>query len=141
MTIPTRTEADELVAAQKVISAHVQWSGYPNGWRLNARVFVVPTRTPLDLRAVIGKTNHSFALLYRSYPIRKYTKHFEHRVGKQVFDRPHKHTWDEELEDREAYYPEDIDPESDINDQFLAFCKECNIELVGGYQSVNYHIR
>lgn len=54
-----------------------------------------------------------------------------------VYTEPHKHRWDEILEDKVgAYIPSDIDPKSDINEQFLAFCKECNIELVGAYQPI-----
>ncbi len=142
MAILTEAEAEKLVAAQKIVSAQVRWIRHPRSWRLEiARVFVVPTRQLLDLHGVIGKTNHSFALVYQGYSIRKYTKHFEHRVAGKVFREPHKHFWTDEWGEDDAYVPQDIDPNSDVNAQFLAFCNECNIELVGGYQAVNYHIR
>ncbi len=64
-----------------------------------------------------------------------------HPLPDKVLREPHKHTWDFETEDRDAYIPKDIDPNSDINEQFLAFCDECHIELRGGYQSVAYRMR
>lgn len=135
---PTRTEADDLVAATKVVSSIVVWRAEPTGWRLQARVLATEKRELLELRGYIGRTNYSFALLYGNIPIRRYTKHYMHRVGKQIFLEPHKHIWDERTEDVEAYIPSDIDPKADVNDQFISFCQECNIDLVGGYQRINY---
>ena len=135
---PTKAKADELIAALKVVPAQVSWYSVPTGWRLKTRVFITELREILDLRGFIGNTNHSFVLLYQNYPIRKYTKHVRHTVGDQVFTKPHKHLWDEMMEDANAYYPDDIDPNADINDQFLSFCNECNIQLLGAYQRVTY---
>ena len=136
---PTKAEADQLVAARKVVSAPVTWASTPSGsWRLEAKALAIEPRAVFILKGTIGRRNHSFALLYQKYPIRKYTKHYRHRVGKKVFTEPHKHIWDEQQGDRDAYVPDSIDPADNINDQFLSFCRECNIELVGGYQSVMY---
>lgn len=134
---PTRSQADQLVAARKVIASLVVWrSESSHSWRLEARALSVDPRAIFALRGYIGRANHSFALLYENYPIRKYTKHLKHRIGDRILRVPHKHVWDYDSEDHDAYIPSDIDPDSDINDQFLAFCSECNIDLIGGYQRV-----
>lgn len=88
----------------------------------------------------VGRRNFSFVLLYQNYPIRKYTKHQQHfdtKTGKLI-KVPHKHHWDAIKRDSEVFIPEDINPKDDINEQFLAFCRECNIELLGGYQAMTF---
>lgn len=135
----TRSEADALVDAPKIVTALATWRSVDRyNRKLEVRVFVPDTRQLLRLVGTIGKRNYSFVLLYNNDPIRKYTKHYSHRdsrTGKRVLV-PHKHVWDQEKADSETYIPNDIDPDSDINEQFAAFCKECNIELQGGYQAV-----
>ena len=136
---PTKTEADNLVAKYKVASSKLAWRPEPKGWRLQATVMAVDSDDLVfKLTGYIGKSNYSFVLLYQNWPIRKYTKHAPHPIGGVLFTEPHKHLWDGETEQRMAYVPDDIEPDADINDQFLAFCKECNIELVGPYQRVIY---
>lgn len=141
MAVPTREEADELIGAAKVVSALVTWK--PEGklrWKLEATVLAVEQNELLKLAAVVGVRNYSFVLLYQNYPLRKYTKHSQHRdsrTGKLVRE-PHKHIWDEATGDTEVYIPDDINPGHDINDQFMAFCIECNIDLAGGYQSTSF---
>jgi len=136
---PTKAEADRLVAARKVVSALVSWTsdhGRQGGWRVEAKALSTEPRAVFRLLGYIGPRNYSFTLLYNNYPIRKFTKHDRHRVCNKVFTEPHKHTWDEEKGDYHAYVPNNIDPTNDVNDQFLAFCEECNIRLVGGYQHI-----
>lgn len=141
MAVPTRDEADELVRAHKIVSALLRWK--PEGqyrWKLEATVLAVEQNELLKLCGVVGKRNHSFVLLYQNYPLRKYTKHLQHRDSKtgQLVKEPHKHIWDETVGDTEVYVPNDINPEDDIDDQFMAFCAECNIELTGGYQRTSF---
>lgn len=52
----------------------------------------------------------------------------------EVIDEPHKHYWDEEYEDRFAYPVDDIATD-DVDQAFMDFLDECNIELQGSYQS------
>lgn len=131
---PTRIEAENLLQAQKVVTAKLKWKPAGKGWRLQAKVLALEIKETFEIRGVSGKTNYSFILLYRNYPIRKYTVHGPHKIGATIFSEPHKHVWDGETENREAYIPPDIDPKADINDQFLSFCNECNINILGEYQ-------
>lgn len=135
--IPTKEFADQLVDARKVISEKVTWKQETRGSRrLKATALSLDPRAKFTVTGYIGKKNYSFALLYRNYPIRRFTAHARHIFDNKLFTEPHKHVWDEVNEDGDAYIPEDINPEDDINNQFLAFCEECNINLVGGYQRV-----
>jgi len=132
----TRQEADKLVKAKKTISASVAWKSFGKGiWRLETKALVQQTKEILLIKGYIGRDNYGFVLLYNNLPIRKYTKHHRHIWKGQVFTEPHKHIWDEETEDKEVYIPNDIDPNQDVSNQFLAFCRECNIEIKGGYQT------
>ena len=92
------------------------------------------------LVGVVGRTNHSFALLDgTNVPLAKFTKHAPHVIAGRLFDVPHKHIWDGETENSAlTYIPDDINPEDDLNDQFISFCEECNIELLGNYQRCSF---
>ncbi|RLT45030.1 MAG: hypothetical protein DWI57_01800 [Chloroflexi bacterium] len=137
MAIPSRAEADELVKTPKIVTAMIHWQTKEGMQKLEVTIYAPEKQEILSLRGNIGKNSHGFALLYKNYPIRRYSKHFRHRQPDGTFvDEPHKHTWDAEQRDRHAYIPEDIDPDDDINEKFLAFCRECNIELEGGYESI-----
>lgn len=141
MAGPTREEADELIRTPKVVSVLVKWK--PDGrlrWKLEATVLAVEQNELLKLCGAVGVRNHSFVLLYQNYPLRKYTKHAQHRDSRtgQLVREPHKHIWDENVGDTEVYIPDDINPEDEIDDQFRAFCKECNIDLAGGYQGSSF---
>jgi hypothetical protein len=138
----TKNEADNLIKIRKIVSASVSWFPCINGsWRLDVKALAQEAHSFLIIKGCIGKDNYSFALLFNNTPIRKYTKHAMHKFQNQIIIEPHKHTWDEEFEDKKVYIPNDINPKDNINDQFLAFCKECNIELLGGYQSVLYEFK
>jgi hypothetical protein len=133
---PTKVEADQLVEARKVISSPTTWTlDVKNTWRLEAKALAPTLKAVFRFVGYVGKRNHSFSLLYNNYPIRRYTKHHRHQFKDKIFTEAHKHIWDEYNEGRDAYIPKDINPNDDINEQFLAFCNECNIDLVGGYQS------
>lgn len=132
----TREEADKLVKVRKIVSASVSWKSAGKGiMRLETKALTQHTKEILIVKGYIGKDNYGFVLLYNNIPIRKFTKHHRHIWRGQIFTVPHKHTWSEDSEDKEVYIPDDIDPTTDISTQFLAFCKECNIEMKGGYQS------
>jgi hypothetical protein len=138
---PTESEANELVKIRKVISAKLVWKREPKSWRLKAKAVATGQDYVFEVIAYIGKTNYSFTLLYHNCVLRKFTKHSPHKVGGVLYNDPHKHIWDGETENAKAYVPDDINPSDDINTQFLDFCKECNISLVGVYQNVAYQIQ
>lgn len=128
----TQAEADALVAEPKVISANIRWRQWGRGHRMDD-VIVLGLRSGqvLKLAGWIGPKNRSYALLCRNQPIRKWTVHEQtKRPDGTALLGPHKHSWDDELEDEYAYVPEDIrigNPFDELQD-FLA---ECNIQLVG----------
>lgn len=138
---PTYDEANELVRIPKRIAAKLRWHCEGKGWKLSARAFGINGDEILEVRGYVGKVNHSFALLYHNFVLRKFTKHAPHKIGLNTFKEPHKHIWDGDSELKQAYIPEDINPNSDINDQFLCFCKECNIEITSEYQRVAFNLR
>jgi hypothetical protein len=149
---PTKTESDKLVEMKKVVSKNLVWKRRgPYSWHIQAvaAASVKDSQSRKDRQesfrivGYVGKTNYSFALIYRGCPLRKYTAHSNspHRIGNELFCRPHKHKWNGYTENKEAYYPDDINPDDNINEQFLSFCKECNISLAGAYQTVAFELK
>jgi len=137
MTKLTKDQADKLTKTKKVISASVSWKPInKDSWRLEAKALTISTKEMMVLRGYLGKDNYSFTLLYNNIPIRKFTKHHKHTWNGVDYLKPHKHIWDEITEDKEVYIPNDIDPKTDISTQLIAFCRECNIEIKGGYQNL-----
>ncbi len=130
----TEAVANELLEENKVIGANVSWRMDGHVSRLEATVLCIASERTLSLRGFYGKKNRSFVLLYRNTPIRKYTVHASHKdpVTRQVVRQPHKHWWDDEWEDRRVYIPNDIRI-GNLNEEFLDFLQECNIELRGSY--------
>ncbi len=128
--------ADHLSAASKTIMEEVRWRPDGRGaLSLEAQVLVAEIEDVLRLSCRIGKTNIGFTLLYQNMPIRRYNNRGRHTGPDGVrVDGPHKHTWDAQYEDRMVYIPNDIDANADLNDQFLQFLEEENIELKGAYQ-------
>ena len=130
----TEAEANELLEENKVIGANVSWRAEGVVSRLEATVLSIESERTLSLRGFYGKKNRSFVLLYRNTPIRKYTVHASHKdpVTRQVVRQPHKHWWDDEWEDSRVYIPNDIRI-GNLNEEFIDFLQECNIELRGSY--------
>jgi len=138
VAILDRARADLLSRTPKVITEKLQWHGQDDRRRrLEARVLAPELNEVLKLVGSVGHTNYGFVLLFENHPIRKLTKHHKHRNsnGKLVFGM-HKHTWDEVSRDKCCYIPNDIDPDGDIDDIFLAFLEEENIKLREPYQRV-----
>jgi hypothetical protein len=138
-SVPTEKEAEHLVKARKIVTASVSWMPHTSyGWRLETKALALDTKDIFRVIGTIGRDNHSFALLYKNYPIRKYTKHHKHKWNGVIYTEPHKHKWNETTRDADVYIPNDINPDDNINDQFISFCRECNIDLLGGFQPVLY---
>ena len=125
----TEAEAQSILAELKVIGANLSWTVDGVIRRLEAKALCVESEQILTLKGTWGKTNRSFALLYKNTPIRKYTVHASHRdpVTREVVRQPHKHTWDEEYQDRQVYIPDDIRI-GNLNEELMDFLKECNID-------------
>lgn len=135
----SREDAEDILQAEKIVTIPVRWEPVKQyRWKLEVKVFLPERNEKLVLRGQVGRTNYSFSLFYNNYPIRKYTKHGPHKVGNQIIREPHKHVWNGHTENDEAYIPDDIDPNEDINTQFEAFCRECNITLRAQYQRVAF---
>ena len=137
----TAAEADEIIGLAKVIASNVRWKYLSPNYRLDVNALVEGSDTVCRIKGFVGKTNHSFVLLYKNSPIRKWTAHDRHRnpdTG-EVVTGPHKHTWDDVYEDRVVYIPEDIRV-GDINVEFLDFLAECNIVMRGEYVAFRRHV-
>ena len=130
----TEAEAYRLLEENKVIWANLSWRIAGERFRLEAKVLCLESEEILILRGFVGKKNRSFVLLYQNTPIRKYTVHAFHRdpVTRERVTQPHKHLWDDEWEDRRVYIPNDIRI-GNLNEEFVDFLRECNIELRGSY--------
>jgi len=133
----TNAEVEAILKADKVITSTLRWSSRSSAkgrLYLEARVLAPDTSELLDFKGVRGKTNYSYALLWRGVPIRKATLHFQHtNPDGQHIGEPHKHRWDENDEDGWAYVPDDM--HWDNPDQaLLDFLAECKIRYTGTYQ-------
>ena len=136
----TNTEVAALLAQDKIITANIRWHSiggkHSENYRLEATVLAPSSNTALRFTGRKGKRNRSFALLFGGDPIKMITVHAVHcnPDGTRIRE-PHKHTWDETYEDRQAYVPDDISF-GDINREFQDFLKQCNIRLLGTYASI-----
>ena len=130
----TVAEADAILASPKVIAANIAWRLFRPIYRLEATVLVLETNEFCYLKGTVGRTNRSLVILYKNFPIRKWTVHSHHRdpVTRVVVREPHKHRWDDLYKDRRVYIPDDIRV-GDVNDELLDFLNECNITLRGNY--------
>ena len=130
----TAAEADGIVGLSKIIASNVGWKQFPPIYRLEANALVVDSDVVCRIKGFVGRTNHSFVLLYKNTPIRKWTAHDRHRnpATGEVVKGPHKHTWDDVYEDKLVYIPDDIRI-GDINVEFQDFLAECNIVMRGRY--------
>ena len=131
----TAAEAETVLAEEKVIGVNLAWRGDARGFKLEATVLSLDSDEVLNLRGYIGAKNRSLVLLYRNTPIRKYTAHDRHRnpATGEVVIGPHKHTWDDDWEDRLVYVPDDIRI-GNPNEELMDFLAECNIRLRGSYR-------
>lgn len=134
----TERDVDQLVAIEKLVGEPLIWRpAPPHGFRLEADVYCPERDLWLRLIGSVNRVNHSFSLLYDNFRVRGYDTCKQHTNpdGERITE-PHKHRWRDVHQDREAYIPSDIDPDSNVNDQFEAFCGECNITLLSPYQGV-----
>lgn len=138
MTV-TAAEADEIVRLPKIIASNVSWKELPPTYTLEASALATDSDVVCRIKGFVGKTNHSFVLLYENTAIRKWTAHDLHRnpVTREVIREPHKHTWDDVYGDKLVYIPDDIRV-GDINVEFRDFLAECNIVMRGRYTAFRW---
>jgi hypothetical protein len=135
---PDKELADALSRTPKIVRDAIIWEALDeHRHRFTVRVYAPEMKVVLELVGNIGRTNNSFALLYRKYPIRRLDLRGRHKSPDgRLFNGHHKHIWDETHEDRFCYTPEDIDPEDDIDAVLFAFLEEENIQFEGSYQGI-----
>lgn len=132
----TKIEADRVIAEQKIIGGNIRWARIGRAFRLDdILVLCTTSQEILKLRGYVGPRNRSFVLLWKNYPIRKWTVHSRGKLpdGTRI-DGPHKHVWDDDLEDEWCYVPTDIRI-GNPNEELIDFLRECNIELLGSYRT------
>lgn len=131
----TKDEADALIAEPKVIGAKIVWRRWNRGHRMDAVMALgEESGAVLKLTGWIGPQNRSFVLLYNNYPIRKWTVHHRTKAPDgSTIEGPHKHAWDDDLEDEFAFVPDDIRI-GKAPEELEDFLKECNITVLGGMQ-------
>jgi len=141
----TREEAEQVIETAKIITEELTWNRYirrrNEAWKLSVS-FQTENGDMLKLIGNISD-NYSFALIYKGKPIRKYTVHTSAHTDPKTeikYQEPHKHTWDDQFEDKCCYIPDDISL-TDINDAFLDFIKECKIDLQSNYNRVSFSTR
>jgi hypothetical protein len=132
----TRGEADRLVSLPKTIGELITWQPVrndPNRHRFDVAVASSHRDGPLRLTGTANRTNWSFVLLKGATPIRKLTVHGGGHINPDGADagQRHKHTWDEHDEDRNTYFPTDVDF-SDIDQALIDFLRECSIDPLAG---------
>jgi hypothetical protein len=131
------SKADLLHRTPKVIEDPLTWKPRALGYCIEAVVIAPELEEDLRLVCTYGRTNFGFCLLYQNHPVRRYDtcpRHKDFSTGEVFINTPHKHTWDRDREDNPAHIPPDISPDGDLNDRLIAFLKEENIQLKGGYQ-------
>ncbi len=142
MLLTTKEQADTVVAIKKYVLVHVDWQPMGNRLKLGVRVsieeipsFLVGHNFDLELVGNRGTRNHGFSLLFNKMVLRRYDHgdYHSHPDGSRA-ERIHKHYWTPQDGDAWTYSPTDIDPLAPIDEQLVAFCQECNIELRGSYQ-------
>jgi len=133
--VPTRISIEErerLYRIKKYVDGALLTWGYDNGaFRISASV-VCETGEELTLRATYN-FKYSFCLLYGGTIIRYWDFSKHPNPDKTIIQGGHKHPIATESSDAWAYPVDDV-PLDDVNESLLAFLKECNIVLEGGYQ-------
>jgi len=138
MSILSTEEANLLHETPKIIIDKIIWKSLDgNRFRMEVKVLANKIDKILKLNCFKGKTNYSFTLLYKNYPIRRYTKHHIHcsKSTGEIFTEPHKHIWESDNENDKAYIPTDINPNDSIEKQLFSFLKEENITIQSNYQT------
>lgn len=110
-----------------------RWDSNSNCSRLEASV-ITSGGIELLLRATFRK-RYSFALLHRKTQlIRQWDTKRHKNPDRSVVVGPHKHRPMAKYGKSLAYNVDDIPPD-DVKEGLLAFLKECNIKVVGYYQT------
>lgn len=128
----TKAEVDRIADMEKMIEEDWEWERRQSNLVGEATVYCLDEDINLVVKAW-KRNNYGFALLYRGSKVVRRWDNSTHTNpdGKRV-EGSHKHYWDEEHEDRFAYPVDDITI-NDVDEGFMDFLDECNIELNGSY--------
>jgi hypothetical protein len=136
-------EVESVLRIEKRIREDLAWrpdagSRKPK-WKIEGTVIVPDTSETLKIHGNRSARNWGFSLVMRGVPIRRFNvQNAPHRnPDGTIIREPHKHKWDENQGDREAYIPDDIDV-TDVNQAFLDFLKECRIVHDGTYRTFTF---
>ena len=128
-------EAEQLALMSKTIGEPVKWRLHQKKlqrYRFSVRVIGHESTQLLTLVGTASPSKWSFVLLGPSdVRLRKIsTPHPGHfNCDGEESGPKHKHYWTEEHEDRCTYEPDDIRWDN-LNEAFIDFTRECNIELL-----------
>jgi len=128
-------DAERLALMSKTIGEPVKWTlHHPERqrYRFNVRVIAHESPQRLSLAGTASPSKWSFVLLGpNGERLRKIsTPHLGHiNCDGEESVSEHKHYWTEENEDRCTYVPDDVRWDN-LNDAFVDFARECNIELL-----------
>jgi len=133
-------ERDKLYSLRKTVEGpRLRWEFVNNAYRLETDVFVEGQTLPkatLKVKATMTARRYSFSLWYNNNQlIRRWDIKRHVHVDGTVICGPHKHRWTEEHGERHVYPVNDV-AENDVNQGLLDFLTECNINILGVYQTV-----
>lgn len=128
----TEARADALSDMPKVITEDWRWQYMERKNRYEGEVSVtcVDENTTLRLVGWINRRlSYSFSILHKgSIPIRRWGDHLGHKNPDNTpVNGPHKHKWRDDVEDGFVYPTDDVSTSS-VDQAFLDFCDEENID-------------
>lgn len=138
----TESEVDKIRNSPKDIIEDINWVPVGSYYKceLNVR-----NELKVDLKLFINVNSkvpalYSFSLIlnncYRIAGLDVNESHSNKHTDRAKWkNETHKHRWTDTCRDSWAYTPPDI-VISSLEDAFLAFCKECNIEFRGNFRAL-----
>lgn len=130
----SKERIDELYDADKVIQENWVWERNGSSLTGEATVRCVGEGIDLTLKGW-QRRNYGFCLLFKSTKVvRRWDDSIHTNPDGKVIRGSHKHFWHPEYEDNMAYPVNDVATD-DVDDAFMDFLDECNIELRGKYHS------
>jgi len=128
----SEAEIDRLYEMEKVIEDDWSWEVDGPTHRGEATVYCKGSKAKLTLKAW-KRRSYGFCLLYKSSKIVRRWDDSRHRnPDGRIIDGSHKHKWHPQYEDNLAYPVDDV-ATNDVDEAFIDFLDECNIELRGDY--------
>ncbi|WP_435078391.1 DUF6978 family protein [Halococcus sp. AFM35] len=128
----TKAEVDRMADMEKVIEEDWEWGQRGPNLEAEATVYCIDEEFNLLMKGWM-RESYGFTLLYRgSKIVRRWDDSIHTNPNGERLEGSHKHYWDGQHEDRFAYKVDDIATD-DVDEAFMDFLNECNIELRGNY--------